>query len=408
MHSSDATLRERTTPYDEPVPRVQARALVGAMAGERYRLERLLGVGGMGAVYEARHLRLGTRVAVKVVHSMSGTSGERFEREARRAATLRHPGVASVHDYLVDPNVGACLVMELLEGETLGSRLRRLGKLPVPLCVALMSQLLDALEYVHRAGFVHRDLKPANLFLTGDPASPKLKLLDFGIARAIDPTPGESLTLPGTILGTLRYMAPEQALGSRALDQRADIYSVGALLYACVTGRPPYRQRQPLEILQRMRDLGPARLRDAPEACPAALRDAVDRALSFDPEDRFASATEFRDAIQPRPEGLVGSHTLIGWADLPTRGAPPSQTEEPTLEVPASELPLESEAAAPRTGRSTPPLAERRPSPPTFTLPRSSPALAHDPTRAARARALALVALSTLVSLGVALLWFLS
>ncbi|MCA9607722.1 MAG: serine/threonine protein kinase, partial [Myxococcales bacterium] len=323
---------------------------------------------GMGAVYEARHLGLGRRVAIKLLQRVTGTSTTRFEREAKRAATVRHPGVATVHDYLVDPNVGACLVMELLEGETLASRLRRGGRMPVHLCVAVMSQLLDALEHVHRAGFVHRDLKPANVFLTGDPELPTPKLLDFGIARAIHPTMGESLTLPGTILGTVRYMAPEQALGSRALDARTDVYAVGALMYACITGRPPFGDRSSFEVLRAMRERVSIRLADAREPCPARLRAAVDRALAFDPDDRYASAADFRAAIQPSAKGLDDVSTLLGWADLPASGAARPRPEEPTAETVEEPRPMPPPEPATAYRPTVPSFTRPRPRPPARTL----------------------------------------
>ncbi|MBK7397009.1 MAG: serine/threonine protein kinase [Myxococcales bacterium] len=194
---------------------------------ERYRLERVLGQGGMGVVWAARDLRSEERVALKFLKA--GEGGEagirRFVREARAAMALSHPNIVHVHTLTADRHGSPVMVMDLLEGESLATRLRRVRRLEVSTLAGILVQIVSAVGAAHAAGIVHRDLKPDNVFLVGEP--PSVRVLDFGIAKLTaregDAAASTALTNTGAMLGTPFYMAPEQVFGERDLDHRADV-----------------------------------------------------------------------------------------------------------------------------------------------------------------------------------------
>lgn len=265
----------------------------------KYRLEKLLGRGGMGAVYEATDLRLGRRVAVKImIGSLFGDARalRRFQREARTSANLSHPNVVSVFDYGALPAGGAYLVMEIARGTTLREELDRAGRLAPADCAEVFGQMLDGISAAHAAGVVHRDLKPDNVLLARSASGVSVKLLDFGIAksRAADLTDSVSHTLPGTVLGTLGYMPPEQLAGAGA-DERSDLFAVGVMLHESLAGERPFKGRTLLELLHAMHQTRPALPHDL-AACDALAR-AHARALAPRPEDRFPAAEEMRREI---------------------------------------------------------------------------------------------------------------
>jgi hypothetical protein len=212
----------------------------------KYRLERRIGAGGMGTVYEATDLRLGRRVALKVLlarHFGKPSALRRFEREAQASARLRHPNIITVHDYGTLGAEGAYLVMELLRGATLRAEIDRLGTLPPALAAEWFDQILAGVEAAHAAGVIHRDLKPDNVIVTRTAQGEAvLKILDFGLAKLSFGAPADpkSLTVPGTVLGTLRYMSPEQ-LSGEAIDERSDIFSIGVLVAEALIGRHPFQ-----------------------------------------------------------------------------------------------------------------------------------------------------------------------
>src|ERR1022692_1256212 len=215
---------------------------IGSVVGGKYRLVRLLGDGGMGSVYEALHIGLGSRVAVKVLHpELARRTGlvERFLQEARVAAQIRSPHVVHVTDVDRTPDGDAYIVMDLLEGEPLSSVMDRERKLPPPLACDYAMQILEALEAAHALGVIHRDLKPENVFVTFASGKPLLKLIDFGIAKARRTEEQKNLTVAGVVMGTAEYMAPEQARSADKVDARADVYAVGVLLYEMIAGARP-------------------------------------------------------------------------------------------------------------------------------------------------------------------------
>lgn len=217
----------------------------GDVVGGKYRIVRLIGDGGMGAVFEARHELLGTNVALKFLHSeLSKRPGlaSRFLQEARVSARIQSPHVTRVTDVDQTPDGSPFLVMELLTGESLQQLLDRRVKLPKDQAIDFALQILSGLEAAHALGVVHRDLKPDNVFITPSTGGPLLKLLDFGIAKLREANEYQKgLTRPGAIMGTPEYMAPEQLYSADRVDHRADLYSLGVMLYEMLTGeRPAY------------------------------------------------------------------------------------------------------------------------------------------------------------------------
>ncbi len=212
---------------------------------ERYRLDRLLGEGGMGAVWSAKHVVTRKRVAIKALHpAMSNDNDirDRFVREARAASAVNHPNVVQIYDVLVHEGQ-PIIVMELLRGESLGARLERDLRLPIGELPAIFLPAIDAIQAAHDRGIVHRDLKPDNIFLVEGPAGAEVRVLDFGIAKLTalegDAAKTGKMTQAGAMLGTPYYMSPEQACGDVTLDERSDIWALGIILYECIAGHRP-------------------------------------------------------------------------------------------------------------------------------------------------------------------------
>jgi serine/threonine protein kinase len=298
---------------------------IGQVLDGKYRLDRLLGAGGMGIVYEAEHLVLHRRCAVKFLHAevaRNADSVKRFVREAQAASAIGHPGIIDIHDVGVDHDGGPYLVMEFLEGTSLASELARERRLSPAPAVEIVVQALAALAHAHRQGIIHRDLKPDNLFLTGKAGSRrKVKILDFGISRVVGgPAADEHLTRTGTVVGTPLYMSPEQAGGSDDLDQRLDLYAMGVLLYECLTGRLPFEEQGYNRlILQIVSGVFP-RPRELDPEIPAALEAVVLKAMAHDRDERYGSAEEMIQALVPFVPPKV-----LAKLDLPIPGsvAPP-------------------------------------------------------------------------------------
>jgi serine/threonine protein kinase len=257
----------------------------------------------MGSVWLAEHLTLRSHVAVKLIKPSLAASPDavrRFEREARAAATLRSPHVVQVLDFGVDDDGSPYLAMEYLNGESLGSRLGRLGRLPPGEVWTVMSQLGRAIGRAHDQGFVHRDLKPDNVFLVDEPPDFFVKVLDFGIAKALVPTRtqvGAPLTLSGALIGTPHHMSPEQAEGL-PVDGRSDLWSMGVLAFECLTGRMPFDGTSlPMVLRSICYDpiVVPSHAASVPPGFDAWFAKAVER----DREQRFQTARELLDALEP-------------------------------------------------------------------------------------------------------------
>jgi len=275
----------------------------------RYRLEVTVGRGGMGVVYRARDLQLDRPVAIKLVADEGiAAAKERFLTEARRTAGVRHPSIVEVFDVGEDAG-DAFLVMELLEGETVGERIAREGHIEPAEAVAIASEVCDALSAAHDAGLVHRDLKPANVFLVrGAPEGRRVKLLDFGIAKRIDGATAR--TDPNVLVGTFQFMAPEQIRGGR-IDGRADLYALGMTLYCMLSGKPAFVGENVASLVHQHLDVAPTSLRErAPSlAIPAWLDSLVLRLLAKEPEDRPASASVAKGELAGE---TVGAPTMRG------------------------------------------------------------------------------------------------
>ena len=326
--------------------------LVGHLLDEKYRIVRLIGQGGMGAVYEAEHVGTGRTVAVKtILPALIEDAGalERFRREAKAAGRLRHPNIVDVTDFGIDRTAGrevAYLAMEYLEGTTLRDLIHSRGFLPLELVVPIVEQIALALQSAHHGGIVHRDLKPDNVWLVPDPRGGySVRVLDFGIAKlrgtsesiavaefgpmteagdlslentlartasptmqidSATPAPGlltdtDRLTIAGTTLGTPHYMSPEQCRGV-AVDYRSDLYSLGVITYEALAGRRPFEATTLAALVKaHLHEVVPPLDRVA--AVPSRVAAVVARALAKTPDERFSSATAFAGSLYAAAEG---------------------------------------------------------------------------------------------------------
>ncbi|HEU4536389.1 MAG TPA: serine/threonine-protein kinase, partial [Polyangiaceae bacterium] len=284
------------------------------------RLVRLLGAGGMGSVWVADHLRLGTQVAVKFLSpALAKEAGPimRFQHEAMAAAHIKSPHVVQVFDQGVFDGESPYMVMELLEGEDLSRRLAREGPLPPALLARVVAQTCKALGRAHAAGVVHRDVKPDNIFLVDQDGEPFVKVLDFGIAKRTDAPTAMGLTDTGSMIGTPYYMSPEQMLDLKQVDFRADLWSLGVVAYHCLIGQVPFEGKTIGGLcvaIEKGIFVPPSRLRPG-------LSPAVDawflRALHRDPAERFASAREMGDAFVAAVEGASAGARAAAKGDEP-------------------------------------------------------------------------------------------
>jgi serine/threonine-protein kinase len=288
----------------------------GVTLAGRYRIERLISRGGMGAVFEATQLGLDRAVAIKALLpalSRDEKMQERFRREALSAASLRHPNIIQIYDYGISDH-GPYIVMELAHGKSLRKALSQ-GQLPVELSVRLMAQILSALAAAHSAKIIHRDLKPDNIMVEEQADGHVIaKVLDFGIAKMREAQPDEeSANLTGAnIIGSPAYMSPEQSLGT-TLDSRSDVYSLGIVLYEMLSGSTPFGPATPGALLTHQINTPPPPLAAAHPEISAALESVVMKALAKDRETRFASAAQFAQALLKAfddPEGYAAEYEI--------------------------------------------------------------------------------------------------
>jgi len=286
---------------------------VGQLINNKYRLLRLIGDGGMGSVWEARHELLGTSVALKFLHAtLARRKGlvERFLQEARVSARIKSPNVVHVSDVDRTPEGLAYMVMEYIDGETLQTLYERNyqqgQRMSYGEAFTNFLQMLDGVAAAHRLGIVHRDLKPDNVMLTTDSKGrPLVKLLDFGIAKL--KASGEvdrGLTRPGVVMGTPEYMAPEQAFSADRVDGRADIFSLGVMFFEMLAGRRPVGGDNAHAIAAQYLEGSIAQLRELARNIDPQLAEAVHKAMAAKPEDRYQAVEQFREAVEPfAPEG---------------------------------------------------------------------------------------------------------
>jgi serine/threonine-protein kinase len=282
---------------------------------DQFRLERVLGVGGMAAVYAARAAD-GSLVAVKVLHPDVGVRGdvrERFFREGFIANHLGHPAVVRALGYGDAGPDGAYLVLELLEGETLSARVRRHGTLPPGELLGYADEILDALALAHASGIVHRDLKPENLFVTHEG---RIKILDFGLARVHDALPRDHRTRSGIALGTFPYMAPEQALGRHAeIDGRTDLFALGATLFRLISGRKIHEAASEAELLMAMASKPAPSLAEVAPATQRPVVEVVDLALAYAKDARYPDARVMQGDVRAVRAGLAPPYAAQRFAE---------------------------------------------------------------------------------------------
>jgi serine/threonine-protein kinase len=295
--------------------------LVGTIVADTYKLVRLVGEGGMGRVYEARHLRLGTkRFAIKMLHPEYARHAEalsRFQREAETAASIASAHVAGVYDVHKTATGQPFIVAEFLEGRELAEFIAERGIVDVAFAVRVARQVARALVAAHEQGIVHRDMKPENVFLTGDLSVPVAKVIDFGISKIKDPG-GANLTKTGMIMGTPAFMAPEQARGE-AVDQRADVYAVGAILYNLLTGKRPFDKNDPTATITAVLLEEPERPSARNPAIPQGVELVIQRAMAKSAADRYPTMKDLEEALAAFDPDEA--HAAPGAAASPERAA---------------------------------------------------------------------------------------
>ncbi len=282
----------------------EADPLLGTVLAGTYQVTRMLGEGGMGRVYEARHLRLASRrFAIKILHAelvRNSDSLVRFQREAEAAAAINHSHVVEVFDVARTDDGRPYIVSEFLEGEDFHDHLERVGRLDVVTTIAITRQVAAALAAAHDAGVVHRDLKPENLYMVRDrsvlgrPGAPFVKVLDFGISKVMGD--GPALTRTGVIMGTPNYMAPEQARGDK-VDHRVDVYALGAIAYRMLTGKRAFGGTDPTAVITEVLSAEPRRPREIEPSIPEALELVVQRAMAKDARDRYQTMRDLDRAL---------------------------------------------------------------------------------------------------------------
>jgi serine/threonine-protein kinase len=317
---------------------------IGSMLGSKYRVEKLLGHGGMGAVYLAENVDIGRKVAIKVLHAdFANDPGilQRFRMEARATAAIGHPGIVDVLDLGTTNEGSEFIVMERLEGETLGAKIKRAQTgLPPGELVPIICDVLDALAAAHEKKIVHRDLKPENIFLTDRPVK-AAKILDFGISKFAG-TEDVSLTRTGTVMGSPLYMSPEQARGAKDINHSTDLYSIGAILYEGLAGVPPFTGATYNEVIANvLMEKHKPLVELKPELSPA-ISAVVDSLLAKYPSDRptdaRAAKMELRRAYQPGATDI----------DVPTvRHSTSAQPAQPATQARASIAPEAATRPAP-------------------------------------------------------------
>jgi serine/threonine protein kinase len=348
--------------------------LIGRVVGGKFRVEKLLGQGGMGRVYLAEHVRIGRRCALKVLApNLVGdpSSIRRFDGEARNASRIVHPSVAVVYDFEETPDGLVFLVLEYVDGETLGAILGRSEnqRLDVTRSIQIARDVADALQAAHELGIVHRDLKPDNIMLT---QQDRVKVVDFGIAKAMETAgPGQhGVTRTGFVVGTPRYMSPEQLAGTN-VDARSDIYALGCVLYEMVTGRAAYDA--PITTERTMRSQ-PRFREDAPRALDAIITKAMSRAA----EGRFQTAREMRDAldallVRGRATSRRALLTRIGIAVAAVAGVAAGAVAVVSRSHPQPPAPTAVASSVPTVSPPVTPVPSAPTTPATNTKPAQSP-----------------------------------
>ncbi len=299
--------------------------LVGTVVADRYRIKKQLGQGGMGAVYLGEHVRIGKEVAIKVISRQLASDSEaivRFTREARNAARIEHPNVCAIHDFGETADGLMYLAMEYVKGESLANLLRREGRLTVQHAAAIVVQCSHALQAAHDLDIVHRDIKPHNIMVSTDrDGADVVKVVDFGIAKAVAGDAGTTITKTGFVVGTPQYLSPEQASGG-PLDGRSDTYSLALVYFEMLTGTLPFKGETVQEIILQRITTEPMTLLEAwPDRNLAdRLQPVFDRALARDREQRYNTVLEFgRVVAELTKEPAPGSASVVHAGEAPTK-----------------------------------------------------------------------------------------
>ena len=334
-------------------------SLVGRQIG-KYEILRLVARGGMGTVYEAFHKGIGKHVALKIIDGELARSKDavvRFQREAEAASAVDSAHIVAIFDSGSTEEGLPFIVMELLRGEDLGHRIKNAGRLEIVEALTLIAQLLRGLCRAHEAGIVHRDLKPDNVFLTSrDDETDFVKILDFGISKMRKPGSAveKTITREGTVLGTPLYMSPEQAQAAPDIDERTDLWSVGAILYQCLTGRPPHEGHAYEAVIVNICSKDAADVRFLNPEVSEPLARFVAKALTRNRDERFQTAREMLSALREAAgELLPAGATKIGKPETAPRGAVSSSPHTPRPDG-SGQTPLEVGPSGPsRVGWST-------------------------------------------------------
>jgi len=341
----------------------------GQIVAEKYRIDDVIGVGGMGVVLAATHIELDQRVAIKMLRDASPEAVARFRREARLIVRLKSAHVARVFDIGVLDDDTPYIVMELLDGEDLARRVGKGNRVAVEQAVDWVLEACEAIAEAHALGMVHRDLKPANLFLARGPGGTEtVKVLDFGISKSLDERDGTGLTNEGMALGSPGYMSPEQMTSSRDVDVRSDVYSIGAILYRLTSGQSPYKGESFMNVLAAMADGPPPSLGTVVPDAPPEFIAIVDRCLAHDPAQRPANLAELADALAPFGSRAARSSAERIAATLGVRApsgpslsrSHPASSSPTTAASPAFSVPVAA-AATPPLGPATLPLSTAPP-----------------------------------------------
>jgi len=389
----------------------------------KYRVERVLGQGGMGVVLAARHVELDEMYAIKMMHvhmANGDDSAGRFLREARASARLKGEHVVRVHDVGRTEDGTLFMVMEYLEGTDLKTHLAKSGRFSSPEAISYVLQACEGIGEAHEAGIVHRDIKPANLFLvrkrkTGEPL---VKVLDFGISKELDAAQSKDLTGTGVMLGSPLYMSPEQMAYAREVDGRTDIWSLGVVLYELVTGKVPFPGETMTQVVHSVMHVEPKSILTYIPDAPLALDLVLGRCLKKEPAQRFGTVDDFADALRSVLKGEPVPHVALDTAAKekpialpisdPLAETADAAAFEPTVATPVAkvnrdESPLalsETEVVADH-----PVVQEQKTAPPlASTLPSAEPSAREDTTKTAPKRgspiALVVVGLAVLAIVG--------
>lgn len=283
---------------------------IGRVIGDRYKLEEVLGTGGMGSVYRARHIKLAKPLALKMLKVNESNLAElkvRFEREALAASTLRHPQLTSVHDYGISERGEPYLVMDCVDGQTLSAAIKQGGPFSLARAINIFLQICAGMSYAHAQGILHRDLKPSNIILGIDHhRKDSATIVDFGIAKMLWSEESGKCTSTGEIIGSPSYMSPEQCQGQK-LDARSDIYSVGCIMYEVLTGTPPFGGDHPVQLIFKHMNETPEFPADL--LIPQGMIDLVLKCLEKDRSKRFQSADDLANALQDLKARLTKQST---------------------------------------------------------------------------------------------------